>query len=242
MSLLTTFLQIPLLFNSLCVFLRAEIFSAVVTSNKGFRPFCRDCPWRFSNVMFPFHIFTEQYRNPEPNPNKEICSSHIKSISIIPSSRSSYPWITERFPSKPPLRNWGPWSLVRPKLSKHNLLYSHYRSEYNRRVHDLILTNSIFVNQYIAHGSWANSSRNKKLWHHSPPPPASHWTGHKQVCLLPHSPSNWIWWNTFFQYKLKIWYHQLTSYSHPGSWALSQYFLLIQPVSNSIINQTGHSY
>ena len=156
---LTTLIQIPLLFNPLCVFLRAEIFSAVVTSNKGFRPFCRDCPWRFSNVMFPFHIFTEQYRNPEPNPNKEICSSHIKSISIIPSSRSSYPWISERFPSKPPLRNWGPWSLVWPKLSKHNLLSIIIaQTEYNWRVHYLISTKSIFVNQYIAHGSWAKSS------------------------------------------------------------------------------------
>ena len=77
------------------------------------------------------------------------------------SFRISYPWITKRSPSKPPLRNWCPRSLVRPKLSKHNLLYSHQRSEYNRRVHDLIPTNTIFVNQYMAHGAWAKSSINK---------------------------------------------------------------------------------
>ena len=222
MSPLTTFLQIPLLFNSLCVFLRAEILSAVVTSNKGFRPFCRDCPWRFSNVMFPFHIFTEQYRNPEPNPNKEICSSHIKSISIIPSSRSSYPWITERFPSKPPLRNWGPRSLVRPKLSKHNLLYSHQRSEYNRRVHDLIPTNTIFVNQYMAHGAWAKLSRHQNYGTiHLLHPRVIELDKSKFFSFPTHLQTNDSDEILFFRYKLKIQYHQMTSYSHPGSWALS---------------------
>ena len=72
------------------------------------------------------------------------------------------------------LEELGPLILGKTQTLEAQPFVNHHRSEYNWRVHYLIPTKSIFVNQYIAHGLWAKSSIHQKLWLHSPPPPASH--------------------------------------------------------------------